>query len=118
MQVCLKSAYAEPDQSDGRRILIDRLWPRGISKDQLKLDAWLKELAPSDELRRWFRHDPEKWEEFRRRYVIELAEREDQVAALLDRIGEGPATLIFAASDHQHNNAVVLRAYLAMKLKS
>lgn len=108
----LKSAYAEPASDDGRRILVDRLWPRGLSKEKLQLDDWLKEVAPSQELRKWFGHDPEKWEEFRRSYFEELAAREEIVAELVRRIGDGPATLVFAASDRQHNNAVALRDYL------
>jgi uncharacterized protein YeaO (DUF488 family) len=111
----LKNAYAEALPSDGPRILVDRLWPRGISKERLNLDAWLKDVAPSQELRKWFGHDPEKWAEFRRRYFAELAEREAAVNELIRRIGDGPATLVFAASDQQHNNAVALRDYLASK---
>jgi uncharacterized protein YeaO (DUF488 family) len=114
--VCLKSAYAEPDRSDGLRILVDRLWPRGVSKDRLKIDAWLKELAPSDELRRWFGHDPEKWEEFRRRYFLELVAREASVAELRDKILNGRVTLIFAARDQRHNNAVALRDFLERQM--
>lgn len=116
MSIALKSAYAEADQNDGLRILVDRLWPRGISKEQLKIDAWLKELAPSNELRKWFRHDPQKWEEFRRRYFAELAAREEPVAELIDRIGNQRTTLVFAASDKQHNNAVALRDYLQKRI--
>lgn len=108
----LKNAYAEPTPDDGRRILVDRLWPRGLSKEKLQLDDWLKEVAPSQELRKWFGHDPEKWEEFRRRYFEELAAREEIVEELVHRIGDGPATLVFATRDLQHNNAVALRDYL------
>lgn len=116
MTICLKSVYAEPEPGDGLRVLVDRLWPRGISRERLQLDLWLKELAPSDELRRWFSHDPDKWEEFRRRYVEELVECEETVAGFLDLIGERQATLLFAAHDHQHNNAVALRDYLEARL--
>jgi len=112
LPVFLKSVYAEPEQSDGARILVDRLWPRGMSRERLRLDAWLKELAPSDGLRGWFGHDPEKWQEFRHRYFIELSARETVVAELLGRIGKGRVTLLFAAKDLQHNNAVALRDYL------
>lgn len=112
MTIALKSAYAESEQSDGARILVDRLWPRGMSREQLRLDAWMKELAPSDGLRRWFGHDPEKWQEFRRRYFIELVAREEEVTELLGRIGKDRITLLFAAKDQQHNNAVALRDYL------
>ena len=112
MEVFLKSVYAEPEPSDGARILVDRLWPRGMSRERLRLDAWLKELAPSDGLRRWFGHDPEKWQEFRRRYFTELAASQAAVAELLGSIGKGRVTLLFAAKDQQHNNAVALRDYL------
>lgn len=112
MPICLKSVYAEPEPGDGLRILVDRLWPRGVSRARLQLDAWQKELAPSHELRRWFSHDPDKWEEFRRRYFEELEGCEEAVAGLLGLIGKKQATLLFAAHDQQHNNAVALRDYL------
>jgi len=118
MPVSLKSVYLAPEQGDGLRILVDRLWPRGISRDRLKIDAWLQELAPSNELRQWFGHDPEKWEEFRRRYFIELTAQEAAVTELIEKIGDTRATLVFAARDHQHNNAVALRDYLEMRLVS
>lgn len=112
----LKSAYVEPSQSDGLRVLVDRLWPRGLSRARLHIDLWVPELAPSNELRTWFRHDPEKWDEFRRRYLEELARREEQVAAFIGTLGAGRVTLVFAARDQQRNNAVVLREYLEKKL--
>lgn len=112
MPICLKSVHAEPEPDDGLRILVDRLWPRGVSRERLQLDAWRKELAPSHELRRWFSHDPDKWDEFRRRYFEELAGCEEAVAGLLGLIGKKQATLLFAAHDQQHNNAVALRDYL------
>jgi uncharacterized protein YeaO (DUF488 family) len=114
--IALKSAYAKAEQSDGRRILVDRLWPRGVSKEHLDIDAWAKDLAPSNALRQWFRHDPARWEEFRRRYFEELGAHEGLVDEFIDQIGNGPVTLVFAASDHQHNNAVALRDYLERKL--
>lgn len=116
MALRLKSVYDEAEPDDGRRLLVDRLWPRGMSRERLRLDAWLKELAPSDELRRWFAHDPAKWEEFRRRYFDELTAREEAVAELLGMIGAGRTTLLFAARDRQHNNAVALRDYLQERL--
>lgn len=112
----LKGAYVEPSQSDGLRVLVDRLWPRGLSRARLHIDLWVQELAPSNELRTWFRHDPEKWDEFRRRYLEELARREEQVAAFIGTLGTGRVTLVFAARDQQRNNAVVLREYLEKKL--
>lgn len=116
MALRLKSVYDQAEPDDGRRLLVDRLWPRGMSRERLRLDAWLKELAPSDELRRWFAHDPAKWEEFRRRYFDELAARDEAVAELLGMIGAGRTTLLFAARDRQHNNAVALRDYLQERL--
>ena len=118
MPIFLKSVYSEPQSEDGLRFLVDRLWPRGMSRERLKIDAWLKELAPSNELRLWFGHEPEKWEEFRRRYLSELAERGKMVAELLAKIKDERATLLFAARDQQHNNAVVLRDYLERALTS
>ncbi len=115
----IKRAYEEPKPDDGYRVLVDRLWPRGIKKESLKLDAWLKELAPSTELRRWFGHDPARWEEFRKRYRAELSSPEAQtlLAELAERAGLGPVTLVYAARDEQHNGAVVLRELLEEKLE-
>ena len=110
--VQIKRAYAPPAPEDGMRILIDRLWPRGVSKEALALDHWNKELAPSTELRQWFGHDPAKWPEFQRRYAAELDANPGPVAELRAMIARGPVTLLFAAHDAQHNNAVALRAYL------
>lgn len=112
----LKSVYAEPGPDDGMRILVDRLWPRGLSRERLRLDGWAKALAPSDGLHRWFSHDPDKWEEFRRCYFEELADCEEAIAELLDLIGERRATFLYAARDQQHNNAVALRDYLGKRL--
>lgn len=112
--VMLKRAYEPVSRRDGWRVLVERLWPRGISKQALALDEWLKELAPSSELRKWFGHDPERWTEFSRRYRQELQEPER--AALLEQLREraaaGPVTLVFAARDTEHNSAVVVRALL------
>jgi len=118
MPISLKSAYAEPEPGDGLRILVDRLWPRGLSRERMRLDAWLKELAPSHELRRWFGHDPGKWDEFRRRYFSELATREEPVAELAGKILASRVTLLFAAKDQQHNNAVALRDYLEIMMRT
>lgn len=112
----LKRAYDEVEKEDGTRILIDRLWPRGISREKLQLDDWFKEIAPSDELRRWFDHDPEKFREFSRRYRRELDDHPETIQELLTNIEEyETVTLIYAAKDRQHNNAVVLKAYLEEK---
>lgn len=112
--VRLKRAYAPPEPGDGYRVLIDRLWPRGVKKEDLALDAWLKDLAPSDELRRWFGHDPERWAEFRKLYRAELHQPSAHLllAELAARAKEGPVTLVFGAKDEEHNDAVVLREIL------
>ena len=108
----LKRAYDEPAEEDATRLLVERLWPRGIRKDALRLDGWLKDLAPSTALRQWFGHDPDRWQEFRRRYFAELDARPDAVADALERIRRGPVTLVYSAHDSQHNNAVALKDYL------
>ncbi len=108
----IKRAYDEVETSDGRRILVDRLWPRGINREALKIEAWIKEVAPSDELRRWFGHDPEKWQEFEQRYFAELAKKPESWQPILAASKEGKITLLFGAKDSQHNNAVALKEYL------
>jgi uncharacterized protein YeaO (DUF488 family) len=107
--VRLKRAYEPPEKADGARILIDRLWPRGVSKEEAKLDEWIKEIAPSAELRTWFGHDPRRWDEFRKRYRAELAEHSETLKDLRRRAREGPITLVYSARDEIHNDAVVLR---------
>lgn len=115
----IKRAYEAPTRADGYRVLVDRLWPRGVAQKQLVLDAWHRELAPSDALRRWFAHDPERWEEFVSRYQEEL--RASEASALLEdlarRARAGTVTLVYAARDEQHNNAVVLRDEVARRRK-
>ncbi|HZP08212.1 DUF488 domain-containing protein [Methyloceanibacter sp.] len=108
----LKRAYDKPSPADGTRILIDRLWPRGISKEKVALDRWMKEIAPSTELRRWFAHDPKRWAEFRRRYRQELREYPGLLEELKSLARNGPLTLVYAAHDEAHNDAVVLREVL------
>ena len=113
-RIRLKRAYDPPSPDDGVRILVDRLWPRGLARDAAKVDHWLKEVAPSAELRRWFGHDPDRWPEFRKRYRAELARNAAAVAALRELMkGARPATLLFAAKDAAHNNAVALKEFLA-----
>lgn len=107
--VMLKRAYDPPAAGDGQRILVDRLWPRGVSKGEARLDDWIKNIAPSTELRTWFGHDPERWSEFRRRYRAELKQHGLLVNELLGRAGKEPITLVYAARDKVHNHAVVLR---------
>ncbi len=108
-----KRIYGAPSKDDGARVLVDRLWPRGVSKEKAKLDLWLKEIAPTDDLRRWFAHDPGKWAEFQRRYIEELRANESAVGQLRDLMDKGSVTLLFAARDEEHNEAVVIRDYLA-----
>jgi uncharacterized protein YeaO (DUF488 family) len=108
----LKRAYDAPAKRDGLRILVERLWPRGVSKEQAAVDLWLKELAPSTELRKWFHHEPEKWSEFRKRYWSELAQKGDLLVLLKHRATEGPVTFVYAAHDEEHNSAVALKQFL------
>lgn len=113
----LKRAYAAATPGDGRRLLVDALWPRGVSKDALQAEAWLKAVAPSTALRKWFGHDPARWEGFRKRYLAELDANPDAVAELRAHLGHGPVTLLYGARDQEHNNAVVLRDYLLGKTR-
>ena len=104
----LKRAREKPEPEDGVRYLVDRLWPRGVSKANLKLDGWLKDVAPSDGLRRWFNHDPKKWNDFRKRYFAELNANPDTWNPLLGKASKSPVTLVYGARDSEHNNAVAL----------
>ena len=104
--------YEEPDERDGCRILVDRLWPRGLTKVQAKVDVWLRDIAPSTELRKWFSHDPVKWDEFQRRYLEELQRKPEQVELLLHELKKGPVTLLYGAKDELHNEAVILQQLL------
>ena len=108
MDVRRKRAYDAPAASDGYRVLIDRLWPRGVPKTDAEIDEWARELAPTTELRRWFGHDPERFDEFRRRYLAELATHEDKLRELRRRARTGRLTLVYSARDEEHNDAVVL----------
>lgn len=108
----LKRAYDDPSPEDGFRVLVERLWPRGVSRDRLALDLWLKDVAPSTELRKWFAHDPAKWAEFQRRYRAELEQNPDPVDLLRSKSKEGPLTLVYAARDEEHNGALALREFL------
>lgn len=112
----LKRAYDPPARSDGTRILVERLWPRGISKATLRIDAWIKDVAPSTGLRQWFSHDPAKWPRFRARYFEELDARPEAWAPILSSAKKGTVTLIYSSRDTQHNNAVALEEYLERKL--
>jgi uncharacterized protein YeaO (DUF488 family) len=112
----IKRVYDPPEPADGLRFLVDRLWPRGVRKDTLQLAGWLKELAPSDDLRRWFGHDPARWQEFCQRYRTELAGQEAAWRPLLETGRTEIVTLLFAAHDVDHNNAVALRSFLEQHL--
>jgi uncharacterized protein YeaO (DUF488 family) len=108
MRVVMKRAYEPASSTDGYRVLIDRLWPRGLSRERAALDEWAKELAPSEELRTWFGHDPDRYEAFRRRYIEELRLQSSRVTGLRRRARQGTLTLVYAARDTEHNDAVVL----------
>lgn len=112
----IKRVYDKPAETDGCRVLVDRLWPRGIKRAALRLDTWLKEVAPSNELRRWFNHEPARWPEFQRRYRLELEAHPESWAPLLEQARRGTVTLLYSARDPEHNNAVVLRDFLNSKL--
>lgn len=112
----LKRVYDPPDPRDGRRFLVERLWPRGVKKEQLHMDGWVKNVAPSDDLRRWFGHDPAKWDEFRCRYRSELEKNPVDWQSLLDAAHGGDITLLFSSHDLEHNNAVALQEFLEKHL--
>jgi uncharacterized protein YeaO (DUF488 family) len=112
LNVVLKRAYEDPAPGDGRRVLIDRIWPRGVSRERARLDEWARELAPSTELRRWFGHDPARFAEFRRRYRRELELHEDELRELRRHARGGTLTLVYGARDPAHNDAVVLAELL------
>jgi len=111
----IKRIYDPVSRDDGRRILVDRLWPRGLRKEEAKIHEWLKEIAPSDELRKWFGHDPARWQEFRQKYSAELAKNSELLERLRAEAGKGVITLLFAAKDVTHNNAVVLKELIEHK---
>lgn len=112
----LKRVYNPANKSDGARYLVERLWPRGVKKDSLKLEAWVKEVAPSSELRKWFSHDPAKWSEFRRRYFQELRSHPEAWETLLAAARRGRVTLVYSSHDTEHNNAVALKEFLEQRL--
>ena len=109
LDIRIKRAYEPPSSADGTRVLVDRLWPRGLKKTDAHVAQWLKEVAPSNELRKWFGHDPARWEEFRRRYKTELTAKGDLLGELRELAKQGPLTLVYSAHDEAHNQAVVLR---------
>ena len=114
----VKRVYEKPERTDGTRILVDRLWPRGLSKQAARLTMWLKDIAPSTELRDWFGHDPGRWTEFETRYKAELASNHAAVATLAEYLREGKVTLLYGAKDEAHNNALVLAEYMRKHVHS
>ncbi|MBI3433037.1 MAG: DUF488 family protein [Hydrogenophilales bacterium] len=112
MNIRVKRVYEAPSPDDGMRILVDRLWPRGLAREKAHIDLWLKDLAPSTALRKWFDHDPAKWEEFKRRYLLELQQRPDALAHGIEAMGTGAVTLLFAAREERFNDAVALREFI------
>ena len=116
--ISLKRVYDTPSETDGLRVLVERLWPRGLSKDRAAIQHWLKEIAPSPELRRWYGHRPERWNEFQTRYHAELDANTDAVGALMALCAEGAVTFVFAAKDTERNGAVALKRYLGAHLVS
>jgi uncharacterized protein YeaO (DUF488 family) len=112
MNIRVKRAYEKPRKTDGFRVLTDRIWPRGVRREDLQLDEWLKDLAPSTKLRQWFSHDPDKWDEFRRRYFRELQAHPDEIRRLRARAQRGPVTIVFGSRQERFNNAVALQEYL------
>ena len=115
MKPKIKRAYEEAAKEDGCRVLVDRIWPRGLSKEKAHIDEWIKEVAPSGDLRKWFGHEPEKWAEFKRRYFRELDGHKEEIQTLRKRTRKEHVTLVYAAKDEEHNNAVALREYLQTK---
>jgi uncharacterized protein YeaO (DUF488 family) len=118
--VKIKRIYEKPSDADGFRILVDRLWPRGVSKKDANVELWLKEVAPGNDLRKWFSHDPEKWDEFKRRYFKELEAltgKDELLKAIVKHARKGAVTLLYAAKDEVHNNAAALREYLYARHK-
>ncbi|SRR6185312_2200434 len=115
MRLKIKRVYEKPEKEDGTRILVDRLWPRGLTKEKAAIDLWLKEIAPSTALRKWFSHDPAKWATFKQKYRQEVKENKDQVAILKEQLMRGVVTLVYGAKDEEHNEALVLKEWLQPK---
>ncbi|GIW03830.1 MAG: hypothetical protein KatS3mg059_0450 [Thermomicrobiales bacterium] len=118
IRIRLRRVYAPPEADDGMRVLVDRIWPRGVSKERARVDLWLRDVAPSDDLRRWFGHDPARWEEFQARYRQELEDDPVRLAPLFEAVRRGPVTLLYSARDEHHNQAVALKAIVEERLRS
>ena len=114
MKIRIKRVYEQPDKRDGRRILVDRLWPRGLTKEKACVDLWLKDIAPSTALRKWFGHDPDKWEAFKERYLAELKTNREPIRLLKQELDKGDVTLVYGAKDKEHNEAVVIQENSAL----
>ncbi len=114
--VSLKRAYEKPSATDGCRILVERLWPRGVSKRTARIDLWARDVAPSTELRRWFNHDPERWAEFKRRYFKELRGHREELEPVLERVRRGHVTFVFGSREERFNNAVALREFVKRRV--
>ncbi len=112
MKINIKRVYAKSSKADGKRILVDRLWPRGLTKEKAAIDLWLKDISPTTELRKWFDHDPDKWKEFQKKYRKELTKNKEQVSLLNKQLKKGAVTLVYAARDEEHNEALVLKEWL------
>ncbi len=115
MEIRVKRIYEPPEAADGYRLLVDRIWPRGVSRESACLDDWIREVAPSSELRRWFGHAASRWQGFKRRYAVELSKRQELVAEILSLARDRPVTLLYSARDPDHNQAVALAEYIAAK---
>ena len=116
MMIKIKRVYEPSGSGDGTRFLVERLWPRGMKKESLYMEAWLKEVAPSNDLRRWFGHDPAKWTEFERRYLAELDSRPEALQPIIEAANRGDVTLLYSAHDTEHNNAVALKKYIEVRV--
>ena len=117
MRIQLKRAYEPPGSHDGARLLVERLWPRGLTKEKARIDEWFKDVAPSQELRKWYGHDPNKWKAFRKRYLDELRGNPEAVDRLRERVKEGPVTFVFAAKNLEHSSALLLKEFLEGKMQ-
>jgi len=118
VSITLKRAYDAPSRADGCRILVERLWPRGLAKADARIDLWLKDVAPSTELRRWFNHEPEKWGEFKRRYFEELGAHDAALEPILEQVRAGPVSFVFASRETRFNNAVALKEFVEARTPS
>ncbi len=118
MAIKIKRVYETVDRADGKRILVDRLWPRGFTKERAAVDHWVKELAPSDTLRPWYGHEPDKWTEFKRRYFAELGERPEEVKRLLELVGTDEVTFVFSSREMERNHAAALKEYIETLLSA